>query len=134
MSTFDELEAALAARASLLVSVLVLAAVAATCCCIRGDLTADVHLQAALGKDGDAQLRSQSKVRHRRLELRWYGTRLFSQASAEPVDLSSEVEVALSAAAASAGGTEAATPAARQHALQSCGLRTSSEDGWYALH
>ena len=110
---------------------------ATTCICIRGELTADVRLQAAAGEDGDAQLRNESKLRHRRLELRWYGMRLFSRASAEPcaepVDLSSEVKVALNAAVASRVGTEAATPATKQRALQSCGLRTSSEEAWYSL-
>ena len=81
----------------------------------------------------DAQLRNESKLCHRRLELRWYGMRLFSRASAEPVDLSSEVKVALNAAVASRVGVEAATQAAKQRAPQSCGLRTSSEEAWYSL-
>ena len=133
MSTYDELELSLSTHAGYLVGVFVLAAVATTCICIRGELTADVCLQAAAGEDGDAQLRNESKLRHRRLELRWYGMRLFSRASAEPVDLSSEVKVALNAAVASRVGTEAATPATKQRALQSCGLRTSSEEAWYSL-
>ena len=134
MSAYDELELSLSARAGFLVSVCVLAAVATTCICIRGELTADVRLTAAVGEDGDAQLRNHSKLRHRRLELRWYSISLFSRASAEPVDLSSDVKVALNAAAASRVGAEAATPAAKQQrALQSSGLRTSSEEAWYSL-
>ena len=51
MSAYDELELSLAARASFLVSMAVLAAVATTCICIRGELTADVRLQAAVHYD-----------------------------------------------------------------------------------